>query len=138
MVKQNNDVDHIYDLFAIRVILDVPVERERAECWLAYSVVTDMYQPNPARLKDWLSIPKSNGYESLHITVMGPMDRWVEVQIRSRRMDEIAEKGIAAHWKYKGIKAENNLDTWMTHVRDILEEGGAGPMALMRNLKISL
>lgn len=138
MVKQNNDVDHIYDLFAIRVILDVPVERERAECWLAYSVVTDMYQPNPARLKDWLSIPKSNGYESLHITVMGPMDRWVEVQIRSRRMDEIAEKGIAAHWKYKGIKAENNLDTWMTHVRDILEEGGAGPMALMRNLKMDL
>ncbi len=138
MVKQNNDVDHIYDLFAIRVILDVPKERERADCWMAYSVVTDMYQPNPARLKDWLSIPKSNGYESLHITVMGPMDRWVEVQIRSRRMDEIAEKGIAAHWKYKGIKAENNLDTWMTHVRDILEEGGSGPMALMKNLKMDL
>ncbi|MDE6825868.1 MAG: HD domain-containing protein, partial [Paramuribaculum sp.] len=117
MKKQNTDLDHIYDLFAIRIIIDTPLKRERSDCWLAYSIVTDMYRPNPARLKDWLSIPKSNGYESLHITVHGPEEKWVEVQIRTRRMDEIAEKGIAAHWKYKGIKSENNLDSWMNHVR---------------------
>lgn len=138
MMKQHNDVEQIYDLFAIRIILDVPRERERSECWLAYSVITDMYQPNPARLKDWLSVPKSNGYESLHITVLGPDDKWVEVQIRSRRMDEIAETGVAAHWKYKGIKSENNLDTWMNHVRDILEDTESGPMELMKNLKMDL
>lgn len=138
MKKQNTDLDHIYDLFAIRIILDVPPERERAECWLAYSVVTDMYTPNPARLKDWLSIPKSNGYESLHITVKGPQNRWVEVQIRSKRMDEIAEKGIAAHWKYKGIKSESNLDTWMNHVRDILETADSGPMELIKNMKMDM
>ncbi len=138
MMKQHNDVEQIYDLFAIRIILDVPRERERSECWLAYSVITDMYQPNPARLKDWLSVPKSNGYESLHITVLGPDDKWVEVQIRSRRMDEIAETGVAAHWKYKGIKSENNLDTWMNHVRDILEDAQSGPMELMKNLKMDL
>lgn len=105
---------------------------------MAYSVVTDMYTPNPARLKDWLSIPKSNGYESLHITVKGPQNKWVEVQIRSRRMDEIAEKGIAAHWKYKGIKSESNLDTWMNHVRDILETADSGPMELMKNMKMDM
>ena len=136
--KQNNDLERIYDLFAIRVILDVEPERERSECWLVYSVVTDMYQPNPARLKDWLSIPKSNGYESLHITVRGPENRWVEVQIRSRRMDEIAEKGVAAHWKYKGIKSENNLDTWMNHVRDIIEGAESGPMELMKDFKMDI
>lgn len=136
--KQNNDLEHIYDLFAIRVILDVEPQRERSECWLVYSVVTDMYQPNPARLKDWLSIPKSNGYESLHITVRGPGGRWVEVQIRSRRMDEIAEKGVAAHWKYKGIKSENNLDTWMNHVRDIIENTGTSPMELMKDVKMDV
>ncbi|MCM1348924.1 MAG: HD domain-containing protein [Firmicutes bacterium] len=138
MVKQHTDVDGIYDLFAIRIILDVPPERERAECWLAFSVITDMFQPNPARMKDWLSVPKSNGYESLHITVLGPADKWVEVQIRSRRMDEIAETGVAAHWKYKGIKSENNLDTWMNHVRDILEDDSSGPMELMKNMKMDL
>lgn len=138
MKKQNTDLDHIYDLFAIRVILDVAPERERPECWLAYSVVTDMYTPNPARLKDWLSIPKSNGYESLHITVKGPQNKWVEVQIRSKRMDEIAEKGIAAHWKYKGIKSESDLDTWMNHVRDILETADSGPMELMKNMKMDM
>ncbi len=138
MKKQNTDLEHIYDLFAIRIILDVPKEKERPECWLAYSVVTDMYTPNPARLKDWLSIPKSNGYESLHITVKGPQNKWVEVQIRSRRMDEIAEKGIAAHWKYKGIKSESNLDTWMNHVRDILETADSGPMELMKNMKMDM
>jgi len=138
MVKQRIDVDGIYDLFAIRIILDVEKIKERAECWLAFSIITDMYQPNPARMKDWLSVPKSNGYESLHITVLGPDDKWVEVQIRSQRMDEIAETGVAAHWKYKGIKSENNLDTWMNHVRDILEDAESGPMELMKNMKMDL
>ena len=131
-------MEDIFDLFAIRVVIDCPPDREKPECWLAYSVVTDMYRPNPARLKDWLSIPKSNGYESLHITVYGPEDRWVEVQIRTRRMDAIAEKGLAAHWKYKGIKSENNLDTWMSNIRDILEAAHTGPMELMRNFKMDV
>lgn len=113
MKRQKNDIEHIYDLFAIRIILDTPLEREKAECWLAYSVVTDMYQPNPSRTKDWISVPKTNGYESLHTTVCGPDNKFVEVQIRTRRMDEIAEKGLAAHWRYKGIKSEGNLDAWM-------------------------
>ncbi len=138
MRKQKNDVEDIYDLFAIRITLDVPPEREKPDCWLVYSIVTDMYAPNPARLKDWLSIPKSNGYESLHITVHGPGGRWVEVQIRTRRMDEIAEKGLAAHWKYKGIKSENNLDKWMNNVRDILETAETGPMELMKNFKMDV
>ncbi len=97
-----------------------------------------MYTPNPGRLKDWLSIPKSNGYESLHITVYGPGERWVEVQIRTRRMDAIAEKGLAAHWKYKGIKSESSLDAWMNNVRDILEAAETGPMELMRNFKMDV
>ncbi|MEF2642802.1 MAG: HD domain-containing protein [Paramuribaculum sp.] len=138
MMKQHNDVEQIYDLFAIRIILDVDREHEKSQCWTTYSIVTDMYQPNPTRLKDWLSVPKSNGYESLHITVLGPQDKWVEVQIRSRRMDEIAETGVAAHWKYKGIKSENDLDAWMNHVRDILEDADASPMGLMRNLNMDL
>lgn len=103
MQAQRCDVDHIYDLFAIRVILESPIEREKQDCWQVYSLITDMYQPNPKRLRDWLSVPKENGYESLHTTVLGPGNRWVEVQIRTRRMDEIAEKGVAAHWAYKGI-----------------------------------
>ena len=90
------------------MIIDTPPEREKADCWMAYSIVTDMYKPNPARMKDWISIPKSNGYESLHTTVNGPQGRWVEVQIRTRRMDLVAEKGLAAHWRYKGLKGENN------------------------------
>ncbi len=138
MKKQRVDLDHIYDLFAIRIILDVPLPREKSECWLVYSIITDMYRPNPSRMKDWLSIPKSNGYESLHITVYGPDDRWVEVQIRTRRMDLIAEKGLAAHWKYKGIKSENNLDTWMNNVRDILETAESGPMELMKNMRMDI
>lgn len=121
MRKQGIDLDRIYDLFAIRIILDSPENKEKSDCWTAYSVITDMYQPNPARMKDWISVPKSNGYESLHITVNGPEQKWVEVQIRTRRMDLIAEKGLAAHWKYKGIKAENDLDNWMGNVRDILD-----------------
>jgi GTP pyrophosphokinase len=138
MKKQKNDLDHIYDLFAIRIIIDAPPEREKPECWLAYSIVTDMYRPNPARMKDWISIPKTNGYESLHITVYGPDERWVEVQIRTRRMDEVAEKGLAAHWRYKGIKSEQGLDAWMKNVRDILETADTGPMELMKNLKLDV
>jgi GTP pyrophosphokinase len=118
--KQKIEVESIYDLFAIRVILDSPEELEKAQCWQVYSIITDMYQPNPKRLKDWLSIPKSNGYESLHITVMGPESKWVEVQIRTRRMDEIAERGLAAHWKYKGVKEESTLDNWLASLRESL------------------
>lgn len=136
--KQNNDIDHIYDLFAIRIIIDTEPEKEKSDCWLAYSVVTDMYRPNPSRMKDWLSIPKSNGYESLHITVHGPDDRWVEVQIRTRRMDLVAEKGLAAHWKYKGIRSEESLDAWMNNVRDILETAETGPMELMKNMRMDI
>lgn len=136
--KQHNDLDHIYDLFAIRVIIDTPPEREKADCWLAYSIVTDMYKPNPARMKDWISIPKSNGYESLHTTVSGPQGRWVEVQIRTRRMDLVAEKGLAAHWRYKGIKGERGLDNWMNNVRDILETAESGPMELMKNMSMDV
>ncbi len=138
MKKQKNDIEHIYDLFAIRIILDTPPEREKAECWLAYSVVTDMYQPNPSRTKDWISVPKTNGYESLHTTVRGPGNRFVEVQIRTRRMDEIAEKGLAAHWRYKGIKSEDNLDAWMKNVRDILETADNGPSELMKNMTMDV
>lgn len=119
--KQRIEFDNIYDLFAIRIILDSPSEMEKAHCWQVYSIVTDMYQPNPKRLKDWLSIPKSNGYESLHITVMGPNSKWVEVQIRTRRMDDIAERGLAAHWKYKGVKEESTLDDWLKSLRESLE-----------------
>ncbi|MCM1449781.1 MAG: RelA/SpoT family protein [Clostridiales bacterium] len=136
--KQKVDMDHIYDLFAIRIILDTPREREKSDCWMVYSLITDMFQPNPSRMKDWISIPKSNGYESLHITVAGPENKWVEVQIRTRRMDLVAEKGLAAHWRYKGIKSESNLDSWMNNVRDILEAGENGPMELMRNLKMDI
>lgn len=135
--RQHNELKDIFDLFAIRIILDVPEKREKAECWNVYSIVTDMYLPNPSRLKDWLSIPKSNGYESLHITVCGPENKWVEVQIRTKRMDLIAEKGLAAHWKYKGIKSEGDLDTWMNNIRDILETAD-GPMELMKDFKMDL
>lgn len=103
MQAQHCDVDRIYDLFAIRIILDSPAEREKSDCWQVYSIITDIFQPNPKRLRDWLSVPKSNGYESLHTTVLGPDNRWVEVQIRTKRMDEVAEKGVAAHWAYKGV-----------------------------------
>ena len=136
--KQNNTLEEIYDLFAIRVVIDCEPAREKSECWLAYSLITDMYTPNPGRLKDWISIPKSNGYESLHITVKGPEERWVEVQIRTRRMDAVAEKGLAAHWMYKGIQAESNLDARMNNVRDILEAAETGPMQLMRNFKMDV
>ncbi|EIM32896.1 (p)ppGpp synthetase, RelA/SpoT family [Prevotella bivia DSM 20514] len=123
MKKQKCKFEGIYDLFAIRIILDAPLEREKMQCWQAYSIVTDMYQPNPKRLRDWLSVPKSNGYESLHITVLGPEAKWVEVQIRTERMDEIAEHGLAAHWRYKGVKAEGGLDDWLASIRAALEAG---------------
>ena len=121
MKRQHCPFEGVYDLFAIRIILDSVPEREKQECWLAYSLVTDMYQPNPNRLRDWLSIPKSNGYESLHTTVMGPGGRWVEVQIRTERMDDIAERGLAAHWRYKGVQSESGIDAWLTGIREALE-----------------
>jgi GTP pyrophosphokinase len=121
MKKQGVEFEEVYDLFAVRIIIDSPGETEKSDCWRAYSVVADIYQPNPSRLRDWISIPKSNGYESLHTTVVGPRGKWVEVQIRSTRMDEIAEKGLAAHFKYKGIKGEGGLDSWLSKMRDILE-----------------
>ncbi len=121
MKKQGIDFDEVYDLFAVRIIIDSNPENEKSDCWSVYSIVADLYQPNPSRLRDWLSVPKSNGYESLHTTVVGPRGKWVEVQIRSVRMDEIAEKGLAAHFKYKGIKGEGGLDTWLSKMREILE-----------------
>ena len=121
MKKQKCSFEGIYDLFAIRIIIDCPEDKEKMQCWQAYSIVTDMYQPNPKRLRDWLSVPKSNGYESLHITVLGPEQKWVEVQIRTERMDEIAERGVAAHWRYKGVKGETGLDEWLTSIRNMLE-----------------
>ncbi|WKN33971.1 bifunctional (p)ppGpp synthetase/guanosine-3',5'-bis(diphosphate) 3'-pyrophosphohydrolase [Porifericola rhodea] len=126
MQKKNIPFDEVYDLFAIRIILDVPLEEEKAACWKIYSVITDFYNPNPERLRDWISTPKSNGYESLHTTVMSPGGQWVEVQIRTKRMDEIAEKGYAAHWKYKDIpnsaNRQSGLEDWIAKVREILEQ----------------
>lgn len=136
--KQKIEFENIYDLFAIRVILDAPPEQEKAQCWQVYSIITDMYQPNPNRLKDWLSIPKSNGYESLHITVMGPDGRWVEVQIRTKRMDEIAERGLAAHWKYKGVKGEAALDNWLSSLRESLENSDANLSQKLTDFKLDL
>lgn len=138
MQKQHTPFENIYDLFAIRIILDSPRDKEKQECWQVYSIITDMYQPNPKRLRDWLSIPKSNGYESLHITVMGPEGRWVEVQIRTQRMDEIAERGLAAHWRYKGVKGESGLDEWLTSVREALEHSENDSMKIMDQFKMDL
>ena len=121
MKKQGVEFEEVYDLFAVRIIIDSNDENEKSDCWRAYSIVTDLYQPNPSRLRDWISVPKSNGYESLHTTVVGPRGKWVEVQIRSFRMDEIAEKGLAAHFKYKGMKGEGGLDAWLSKMREILE-----------------
>ena len=138
MKKQKTTFEGIYDLFAIRIILDSEYEKEKQECWAAYSIVTDMYQPNPKRLRDWLSIPKSNGYESLHTTVMGPEGKWVEVQIRTERMDEIAERGLAAHWRYKGVKSETGLDEWLTSIREALEHSDDDGLELMDQFKMDL
>lgn len=124
MKRQHCGFEGVYDLFAIRIIISCPQEKEKQICWQIYSIITDMYQPNPKRLRDWLSVPKSNGYESLHTTVLGPQGKWVEVQIRSERMDMIAEYGLAAHWRYKGIRSgEGGIDEWMGRVRSMLESG---------------
>lgn len=138
MRKQNAELKDIYDLFAIRIIIDTPLKNERSDCWKAFAIVTDMFKPNPSRLKDWISIPKSNGYESLHTTVTGPGQRWVEVQIRTQRMDEIAEKGLAAHFKYKGVKSEKSLDDWMANVRDLLETSGKDTPEIMKKMNMDV
>lgn len=136
--KQNTSFENIYDLFAIRIIFDVEPDKEKAACWQAYSIVADMYQPNPKRLRDWLSIPKSNGYESLHTTVWGPEGKWVEVQIRTVRMDEVAEKGLAAHWKYKGVKSDSGMDEWLKGIREILENPELNAVDFMDEFKLNL
>ena len=136
MKKQQCGFEGIYDLFAIRIIIDSPIDQEKMLCWQTYSLITDMYQPNPKRLRDWLSVPKSNGYESLHITVLGPENKWVEVQIRTERMDEIAERGLAAHWRYKGIKGESGLDEWLGNIRSALESNDN--LKLMDQFKMDL
>ena len=124
MKKQKVDIDGVFDLFAIRIIIDSAPEREKQESWQVFSIITDMYQSNPSRMRDWLSVPKSNGYESLHITVLGPEQKWVEVQIRTERMDDIAEHGLAAHWRYKGIKGgQSGVEEWLAGVRSALESG---------------
>ncbi len=141
MTTQKIPFEKVYDLFAIRIILDLPPEMEKAGCWQVYSVVTDYYQPNPDRLRDWISTPKSNGYESLHTTVMSKTGTWVEVQIRNKRMDEIAEKGYAAHWKYKDsdqISSESGLESWITKVREILERENASAIEFVDDFKHSL
>ncbi len=122
MKKQQCAFEGVYDLFAIRIILDSPLDKEYMQCWQVFALITAMYQPNPKRMRDWLSVPKSNGYESLHTTVLGPENKWVEVQIRTERMDEIAEHGLAAHWRYKGIKqGERGIDEWLANIRSALE-----------------
>lgn len=136
MKKQKCGFEGIYDLFAIRIIIDSPLKLEKMQCWQAFSIVTDMYQPNPKRLRDWLSVPKSNGYESLHITVLGPENKWVEVQIRTERMDDIAEHGLAAHWRYKGVKSESNMDQWLANIRSALEAGN--DLEVMDQFKMDL
>ena len=136
--KQNAEFENVYDLFAIRVVLDSKPEKEKAECWQVYSVVTDKYQPNPSRLRDWISVPKSNGYESLHTTVLGPGNKWIEVQVRTDRMNEVAEKGLAAHWKYKGGKGEKGMDEWLASVREILENPELNAVDFIDDFKLNL
>ena len=138
MKKKNIPFEEVYDLFAIRIILDSAPEHEKADCWKAYSIVTDLYRPNPDRLRDWVSSPKGNGYESLHTTVMGPKGQWVEVQIRTQRMNEIAEKGFAAHWKYKESSIDNGLDQWIQKVREMLSNPEANAFDLLDDFKMNL
>ena len=140
MRKQNIPFEEVFDLFAIRIIIDTSVDHEKALCWQVYSIVTDYYTPNPNRLRDWISTPKSNGYESLHTTVMAKNGQWVEVQIRSKRMDEIAEKGYAAHWKYKdsSATAESNLEKWLARVRDLLEQNDHSALDFVDDFKGNL
>jgi GTP pyrophosphokinase len=138
MKKTNVSFDEVYDLFAIRVIMDSEPENEKSDCWQVYSIVTEEYQPNTERMRDWISIPKSNGYESLHTTVMGPHGKWVEVQIRTVRMDEVAEKGMAAHWKYKGGKGSAELDNWLAHIREVLDNPEGDPNILLDEFKTNI
>ena len=139
MKKQNKSFEEIYDLFAIRIILNSSISEEKTQCWQAYSCVTDCYQPNPDRLKDWISTPKTNGYESLHTTVMSSTGKWVEVQIRSKRMDEIAEKGFAAHWKYKEkIKGGSQFEDWISSIRDLISQKNYSPQEFLDDFKGNL
>lgn len=138
MKKKNVPFEEVYDLFAIRIILDSTPENEKADSWKAYSIVTDLYRPNPDRLRDWISSPKANGYESLHTTVMGPRGQWVEVQIRTTRMNEIAEKGFAAHWKYKESSSDNGLDTWIQKVREMLRNPDSNALDFLDDFKMNL
>lgn len=139
MKTKKVDFNHIYDLFAIRIIIDTLPQFEKRDCWYAYSLVGDIYQANPSRLRDWITMPKSNGYESLHGTFKGTDDKWVEVQIRTERMDEVAERGLAAHWRYKGVKADGGgIDRWMNNVREVLEDGSKNRMDLIRNMHMNL
>lgn len=136
MKKQHCDFEGIFDLFAIRIIIDAPYEQEKMQCWKTFAIITNMYTPNPKRMRDWLSVPKSNGYESLHTTVIGPDKKWVEVQIRTERMDEIAERGLAAHWRYKGVKGESGIDDWLNSIRRALEN--SDDMQVMDEFKMDL
>jgi len=138
MKKKAIPFEEVYDLFAIRIILDSTPESEKADCWKAYSIVTDLYRPNPDRLRDWISSPKANGYESLHTTVMGPRGQWVEVQIRTKRMNEIAEKGFAAHWKYKESSTDSGLDLWVQKVRDMLKNPDSNALDFLDDFKMNL
>lgn len=139
MRKKNIPFDEVYDLFAIRIILNSKPEHEKADCWKAYSIVTDLYHPNPDRLRDWISSPRANGYESLHTTVMGPRGQWVEVQIRTNRMNEIAEKGFAAHWKYKEEpNSDSGLDQWIHKVRELLSNPEANALDFLDDFKMNL
>ncbi len=138
MKKQGAEFNEVYDIFAIRIILDTELNNEKTDCWRVYSIVTDFYQPNTNRMRDWISVPKSNGYESLHTTVVGPGGKFVEVQIRTQRMDEIAEKGLAAHWKYKGEGAEKGLGEWLMHIREVLENPEPSALEFVDNFKLNL
>ena len=139
MVNQGVRFEEVYDKYAIRVILNTPAEREKEQCWQVYSLITGLYRPNPRRLRDWITTPKSNGYESLHTTVMGPEGHWVEVQIRTARMDDMAEKGYAAHWKYKEDSSSNSqLDAWVDQVRQVLDNQDENAIDFVDNFKLQL
>lgn len=138
MQAQKVDFDEVYDLFAIRIILNSELNNEKSDCWQVYSMVTEEYQSNPKRMRDWITIPKSNGYESLHATVLGPHDKWVEIQIRTRRMDEIAEKGLAAHWKYKGGTGTSEMEKWLANVREILENPDLNMVDFIDDFKMNV
>jgi guanosine-3',5'-bis(diphosphate) 3'-pyrophosphohydrolase len=138
MKNQGVDFEEVYDLFAVRIIVESKEEQEKSDCWQIYSIVTDLYQPNPSRMRDWISLPKSNGYESLHTTVVGPRGKWVEVQIRTSRMDEIAEKGIAAHYRYKGIKGEGGFDNWLARMKEIVDSPDKEDTSFLDQVKSGL